>query len=220
MIQLENVSKIYRTRNGEVKSLDEVNYHVEEGQFAVVRGPSGSGKTTLLLTLGGMLRPTKGVVRVGGQEIYQLSGSERAAFRAQHIGFVFQMFHLVPYLNVIENVLVAAETGNIGVGKKDAEDLLERLGLFDRLYHHPTELSAGEKQRTALARALLRKPSLLLADEPTGNLDPDNADEVIRRMAEFHQSGGTVIVVTHGHVADPHADRILRLQDGAVESVS
>jgi putative ABC transport system ATP-binding protein len=218
MIQLENISKIYRTKRGEVKSLDNVNLEVGKGQFVVVRGPSGSGKTTLLLTLGGMLRPSKGNVRVDGREIYQLSGPERAVFRAEHIGFVFQMFHLVPYLSVLDNVLVAAGAGNSRVGRKEAEGLLDRFGLIDRLYHHPAELSAGERQRTALARALLRNPSLLLADEPTGNLDPDNANEVIRYMEEFHKAGGTVIVVTHGHVADPHADRILQLRGGGVDS--
>jgi len=220
MIQLENVSKVYRTKRGPVKSLDGVSVEVKEAEFVVVRGPSGSGKTTLLLAIGGMLRPSEGRLQVGGREIYKLSGPQRAAFRADHVGFVFQMFHLVPYLNVLENVLVAARVGNAKAGRKQAEDLLAKFGLTERLYHRPPELSAGEKQRTALARALLRKPKILLADEPTGNLDPENAAEVIRHTAEFHQEGGTVIVVTHGKVADVHADRILLLKEGRMQEAS
>ena len=217
MIRLENLTKIYRTQKGEVHPLDDVNLRIESGEFAVVRGPSGSGKTTLLLAIGGMLRPTKGSVIVDEREIYRLTGPERAAFRAQNIGFVFQMFHLVPYLGVLENVLLADAVGNGRVGPKAATEILERLGLAERLHHKPAELSAGEKQRTALARALLRKPKILLADEPTGNLDPDNAEQVIRHMAEFHQEGGTVVVVTHGTVADAFANRIVQLRAGRVE---
>ena len=219
MLGFENVSRIYQTRRGEVKALDGVSLSVKKGEFVVVRGPSGSGKTTLLLIAGGMLRPTQGQAVVNGNDIYALSDRERARFRAGNIGFVFQMFHLVPYLSVIDNVLLARRTAGAGrdrTKRAEARTLLERLGLAEREHHKPSELSAGERQRTAIARAILNRPEILLADEPTGNLDPDNASEVIGHLVEFHRGGGTVIVVTHGTVADSHADRIIHLREGRI----
>ncbi len=213
MVQLENISKIYKTRRGQVKALDKIAFQVQEGEFVVVRGPSGSGKTTLLLAIGGMLHPTSGQVFVGEKDIYAMSKRERARFRAENIGFVFQMFHLVPYLNVIENALLAS---GARANRSEAEKLLERLGMSGREHHKPSELSAGERQRTAIARALLNHPRIILADEPTGNLDPENAAQVIGYLAEFHRGGGTVIVVTHGAVADQYSDRIIYLQGGQV----
>jgi len=218
MVHLQNVSKIFRTSRGLVKALDEVNFHVEPGEFVVVRGPSGCGKSTLLLTIGAMQRPTKGAVQVAGAEIYAYSAPKRAEFRAQNIGFVFQMFHLVPYLNILENILLAAHRRN-NQCRTDARTLIDRLSLTERLYHKPADLSAGERQRTAIARALITRPRIILADEPTGNLDPDNAAEVMRHLAEFHHAGGTVIVVTHGSVADQHADRIIHLRQGQISQV-
>ena len=213
MVQLENISKIYKTRRGQVKALDEISFQVREGEFLVVRGPSGSGKTTLLLAIGGMLHPTSGRVIIGDKDIYAMSKRERARFRAENIGFVFQMFHLVPYLNVVENTLLASGTR---ANRLEAEKLLERLGMSGREHHKPSELSAGERQRTAIARALLNHPRIILADEPTGNLDPENAAQVIGYLAEFHREGGTVVVVTHGALADQYSDRIIYLQDGQV----
>ena len=218
MVRLERASKVYRTRHGSVKALDEVNLQFEEGEFAVVRGPSGSGKTTLLLALGGMLRPTKGQVFINDSDIYTLSERERSAFRAENIGFVFQLFHLVPYLNVIDNVLLPAGVGRSRYSQEDAKDLLNRLHLTERIYHKPAELSAGEKQRTAVARALLKRPRIILADEPTGNLDPENAEKIIRHLAEYNNKGGTVIVVTHGKAADRYASRIVHLKKGCLDT--
>jgi len=218
MVRLERASKVYRTRHGSVKALDEVNLQFEEGEFAVVRGPSGSGKTTLLLALGGMLRPTKGQVFINNSDIYTLSERERSAFRAENIGFVFQLFHLVPYLNVIDNVLLPAGVGRSRYSQEDAKDLLNRLHLTERIYHKPAELSAGEKQRTAVARALLKRPRIILADEPTGNLDPENAEKIIRHLAEYNNKGGTVIVVTHGKAADRYASRIVHLKKGCLDT--
>jgi len=217
MVCLENVSKIYRTRRGEVKALDEISLQVKEGEFVVVRGPSGSGKTTLLFTGGGMLRPTQGQVIVDGNDIYAMGKRDRAKFRAENIGFVFQMFHLVPYLNVAENVLLSAGVGTDRAKRVEAVELLKRLHLSEREHHKPSELSTGERQRTAIARALLNRPKTILADEPTGNLDPENAAEAIGYLAEFHSGGGTVILVTHGTVADQHADRIIYLREGRIE---
>lgn len=216
MIHCEQLSKVYRTAQGEVRSLDHFSLEVNAGEFVCVRGPSGCGKTTLLLMLGGMLRPTSGRVTVDGQDLYALKIKERAQFRARKIGFVFQMFHLVPYLNVMENVLLASGPDRNGSDAGRAQDLLTRLGLAQRARHIPAELSAGERQRTALARALLNEPTLILADEPTGNLDPDNATEVFRHLAEFHRAGGTVILVTHGSTGESYADRVIQMKAGKI----
>jgi putative ABC transport system ATP-binding protein len=212
MIDLENVAKEYPTRDRLVTALDIPSLHVEAGEFLVVRGPSGSGKTTLLLALGGMLRPTRGTVRIGNQDIYAMTATARSALRAGNIGFVFQMFHLVPYLTAQENVALAGGGRPTG----DARALLERVRLRDRVRHRPAELSAGERQRTAVARALLNRPRLILADEPTGNLDPENAAEVVGYLSEYHQQGGTVVVVTHGTEAEARADRVVRMEQGRI----
>ena len=217
MVRLERASKVYRTKHGEVKALDGVNLQFKEGEFAVVRGPSGSGKTTLLLSIGGMLRPTDGQVIVNNSDIYTMSERERAAFRAENIGFVFQLFHLVPYLNVVENVLLPAGAGQSWHPQEEAKELLNRLHLTDRMYHKPAELSAGEKQRTAIARALLKRPRIILADEPTGNLDPENSEEIISYLAEYHSKGGTVIVVTHGKAVNRYANRVVHLKKGHID---
>ncbi|MBI4657404.1 MAG: ABC transporter ATP-binding protein [Verrucomicrobia bacterium] len=216
MVRFENVSKVYRTRAGEVRSLDGLNLEVKPCEFIVVRGPSGCGKTTLLLTAGGMLHPTSGEISVGGQALYSLNRRERAVFRAREIGFVFQMFHLVPYLNVIENVLLAGSSACVRPNSKRAHDLVARLGLASRAFHKPAALSTGERQRVAIARALLNQPKLILADEPTGNLDPENAAEVFRHLEDFHRAGGTVIVVTHGTMAEEYADRVLQMRAGSL----
>jgi putative ABC transport system ATP-binding protein len=214
VLRLESVSKIYPTRAGRVAALDDVSLRIDPGEFVVVRGPSGSGKTTLLLTIGAMLRPTSGRMLIGEEDIYAMGDRARGHLRASQIGFVFQMFHLVPYLTVVENVLLPAAAKSDGRGREAALELLRRLGLSQRVHHNPTELSAGERQRLAIARAMVTQPKLILADEPTGNLDPDNAAEVIGHLSAFHRDGGTVVFVTHGTIADDRADRIYRLQSG------
>ena len=217
VVRCEQVSRRFRGPNGDVNALAEIDLHVRGGEFVVIRGPSGSGKTTLLLAMGGMLRPTAGRVIVAGDDVYAMGNQARAGFRANHIGFVFQMFHLVPYLNVVENVLLGAGAGAQRPDRSRAAELLDRLGLADRVRHRPAELSAGERQRTAIARALMSRPKVMLADEPTGNLDPDNAAEVIGALAAFHRDGGTIIVVTHGTGADQYADRIIHLVNGQLD---
>ena len=214
MIRCDDVTKTLRKTGAEVVSLDRFTAEIAEGEFVAVRGPSGSGKTTLLLTLGGMQRPSAGAVQFGGRDLYGLPPAERARLRSGEIGFVFQMFHLVPYLDLLGNVLLAAPGRPGDAERERAAGLLDELGLAKRASHRPGELSAGERQRLAVARALLNRPKLILADEPTGNLDPENAAEVIRHLAEFHQNGGTVVLVTHGSAADEYAGRMLRLDRG------
>jgi ABC-type lipoprotein export system ATPase subunit len=214
MLVLQDLAKTYRTRAGEVKALGGVSLRIDQGEFIAVCGPSGSGKTTLLMMIAAMLRPNRGTVRFEDRDVYQMTGAARAKFRACNIGFVFQMFHLVPYLSVLENVLVAGAVAHCGDAKARAEELLQRLGLGHRIGHRPAELSAGEKQRTAIARALLNRPKLILADEPTGNLDTQNAQGVLQHLQSFQREGGTVIVATHGLVARGFATRTIELREG------
>jgi ABC-type lipoprotein export system ATPase subunit len=181
-----------------------------------MKGPSGSGKTTWLLSMGGMLQPTSGIIRMDDKNIYSLKQNERTRFRASHIGFVFQLFYLIPYVNVLENILLSA--GLLGDEKKKerALDLANNLKLTERLMHYPSELSVGECQRVALARALVHQPKLLLADEPTGNLDSENSLEVLRIIEHYHQQGGTVLLVTHTNIADSFASRTFHLENGKI----
>jgi ABC-type lipoprotein export system ATPase subunit len=213
VISLAHVMKRYPMPGGhDIVCLDDVSLTVDRGQFVSVQGPSGSGKTTLLLTTGGMQRPTSGQVVVAGHDLYAIGQAERTKFRAAHLGFVFQMFHLVPYLNVIDNICLgaASQPGT----RQRAQALVERLGLGERRQHKPSRLSVGECQRTALARALIAHPDLILADEPTGNLDPENTEEVLRVLAQYCQEGGSVLLVTHGEQAHRHADRRLKMEQG------
>ncbi len=211
MLELVNIRKTWPAKSGAVQALDGITLRIEAGELVTVKGPSGCGKTTLLLAAGGMQRPSEGEVRIGGTELYALSTAGRGAFRRKNIGFVFQLFHLVPYLSVLENVQLAARDAT---AREQGRVLLDDLGLGDRLTHRPAELSAGERQRTALARAMVNHPKLILADEPTGNLDPENAALVMQRLAAFRDAGGTVLVVTHGTDADALADRSVRLAAG------
>jgi len=212
VIRLTDVSKVYRKSGREIWALDGLSLSVSRGEFVAVRGASGSGKTTLLLTMGGMIRPTAGQVLLDGEDLYSLPARRRARLRGEKIGFVFQMFHLLGYLSVLENVRSACLVGGRRPGGKDrAVELLEHVGLGDRLAHRPGELSAGEKQRVAMARALMRRPELILADEPTGNLDPDSASAVMSYLGEYHRDGGTVLLVTHESVAAEHAQRVVEM---------
>lgn len=211
MLDLRNLCKTYRGPKGSVSALADFSLAINSGEMVAVRGPSGSGKTTLLLIAGGLLRPDAGQVFLGDQDVYELSPGARARFRARNIGFVFQQFHLVPYLSVFDNVLtptLAAGTSRAGIR---AEELLQRFGLGERMDHVPAQLSTGERQRAALARALLPQPRLLLADEPTGNLDTANGEAVLASLAEFARAGGGVLLVTHDVRVAEFADRILDL---------
>jgi putative ABC transport system ATP-binding protein len=218
MIHLEEITKTYTTADGPVHALSGVSLDVDPGEFIVVRGPSGCGKSTLLTIVGGLGRPSSGHVRVVGEDVVALSSAARARFRARQVGFVFQMFHLLPYLTVLENVVAAAQGGEHSAARRRGRELLERFHLGRRLRHRPAELSAGERQRVAVARAMVNRPPLILADEPTGNLDPDNAAEVLELLADFHRQGGTVLLVTHDEPAAEYAQRTVLLRDGLIVS--
>lgn len=219
LIDLQQVSKTYSGRRGEVRALDAVTLQIPEGEFLAVRGPSGSGKSTLLLTLAGMIRPTAGSVVIEEQDLYQLSGPARAGYRARNIGFVFQMFHLVPYLTVLENVLLPTRLVQMPASQahERALSLLERMGMTSRAHHRPSELSTGERQRTAIARAVINQPWLLLADEPTGNLDTDTGRQIMDYLAEYQQAGHTVVVVTHDPAVEARAGRRVQLRAGRID---
>ena len=215
VLELNQVAKAHDSGNGQrVQALDGGSLSVEAGDFVAVRGPSGSGKTTLLLIAGGLLAPDQGVVSIGGRDLGSMSAEGRARFRAENVGFVFQQFHLIPYLSVLHNVMTPAVAANIADAPERAEKLIAQFGLRSRAHHPTARLSTGERQRTALARALLNRPKLLLADEPTGNLDADNAGGVMAGLSDFAKNGGAVLLVTHDDNAAARADRVVLLKDG------
>jgi ABC-type lipoprotein export system ATPase subunit len=209
ILNIESVTKTYQSNGRQVEALREATLSLDAGSFSALRGRSGSGKSTLLLVAGGLLRPDRGRVSIAGRDLYAMTADERAVCRARQIGFVFQQFHLVPYLNVLDNILAATlglppvQGGDV---RARALELAERFGLSHRLTHCPGDLSTGERQRTALARALLNRPSLVLADEPTGNLDLENSQIVLQHLAGYAQEGAAVLLVTH----DPQAARFAR----------
>ncbi len=216
LVLLDQVSRCYPTDGSVVHAVQKVSLSLNTGEFAAVCGPSGCGKSTLLLMVGGLLRPDSGVVTVAGQQPYEMSPDERASFRASHVGFVFQQFHLVPYLNVLENVLAPTLAAPAGDSLERAHHLLQQFGLSHRSSHVPAALSSGERQRVALARALLNRPRLILADEPTGNLDRANADGVLDSLKNFAAAGGAVLLVTHDATAAERADRVIHMLDGRI----
>jgi putative ABC transport system ATP-binding protein len=218
MLKMEEVSKSYQHRGQVVKALDGATVQIVKGDFVSVVGLSGCGKSTLLLMLGGMLSPSSGRVLFNDESIYDLTSDGRARLRKENIGFVFQTFNLVPYLTALENVQVPIYLA--GADEKTQEEratgLLERMGLGDRLDHKPTELSVGQQQRVALARMLANNPAVILADEPTGNLDPETADQIIGFFEEFNQEGRTIVMVTHDPRSAKRAKRTLRLTEGRI----
>lgn len=212
---LDEVNKQYRTAEGHVQALDEVSLTLENGEFVALHGPSGCGKSTLLLMAGGLLSPDSGTLTIAGGHPYALGAEARAAFRALHVGFVFQQFHLIPYLDVLDNVLVGELAGTGGDHRERARELLDAFQLGHRLHHVPSKLSIGEQQRVALARAFLRSPALILADEPTGNLDTENAAIILEHLGRFAASGnGAVLMVTHDDRARAAASRSVEMRDG------
>jgi putative ABC transport system ATP-binding protein len=218
LVEIQDARKNYQGGSGRVLAVDGLSLLFDAGDFVAVQGPSGCGKSTLLLLAGGLLAPDSGSVHVAGTNPYSLTADARSKFRAENIGFVFQQFHLVPYLSVLDNVLAPSiATGSAGKELR-AKELIECFGLTHRIQHVPGELSSGERQRTALARALLNEPKVLLADEPTGSLDTENASEVLKHLREFASSGGAVLLVTHDTQAAATADRVIHLRDGKLDT--
>ena len=216
MVHLENVGKVYHTPRSPVRAIDGITLDIPPGQFVSIRGPSGCGKTTLLTVIGGLATATSGRVTVAGEELGAMSPAARAKFRGERIGFVFQTFHLLPYLTVSDNVALAANGVSQAATRDRVRELLGRFHLEHRLHHRPGELSTGECQRVAIARALLNRPSLLLADEPTGNLDAKHAGGVLDMLAAYHRDGGTVVLVTHQDWVSERAQRVVALRDGRI----
>jgi putative ABC transport system ATP-binding protein len=216
MIAVENLSKVYNSRKNPVTALKDISVTIERGEFVSIVGPSGSGKTTLLLCLGGLIQPTDGRVLIGEDSMYDQPIKNRALFRLKNIGFVFQAFNLIPYLTALENVQVPlsfAEFDDVEQTER-ATELLHQLGLGNRLHHKPSELSVGQQQRVAIARALANNPKIILADEPTGNLDPETTNETVQYLKSLNDTGITVIMVTHNPEVTEGTKRKLKLVDG------
>ena len=223
MLKIDSVCKDYTRGRNVVQALHSTSLSVQGGEFVAIVGPSGSGKSTLLSMVGGMLSPSSGRVLLEGKSLYEISVRERSRLRNEQIGFLFQSFNLVPYLNAIENVqLPMSLYGTDRESQQNqAKHLLERFGLGDRLMHKPSELSAGQQQRVAMARTLSMGPRLILADEPTGNLDPESRDLVLKTLHNLCEAGSTIILVTHDASVSSTADRVFHITDGhAVETTS
>lgn len=216
MLEFKNITRWFDGPEGKVTALDEVCLSIRPGEFLAVRGPSGCGKTTLLLVAGGLLRPSTGKVSLDGRDPYMLSPEMRSRMRANSIGFVFQQFHLIPYLTVRQNIMAPSLALPTKEAEQRTQELINDFGLNDRAGHVPAQLSTGQRQRTALARALLNKPKIILADEPTGNLDEDNADIVFDYLGQYVSEGGCVLLVTHDVRAASHATRTLRMSQGRI----
>jgi putative ABC transport system ATP-binding protein len=219
MIEIQELSRTFQAPDGGVvKALDGISLTVGQGEFVSVVGASGSGKSTLLYAIGGLSAPTGGRVVLDGRDVFDLGQNERAALRRTEIGFVFQTFNLVPYLSILENVMLPALLAKRGWGASEAAAtrLLARLGLAARAGHRPGQLSVGERQRAGIARSLVNTPRVILADEPTGNLDPDAANEVMALFDGLNEAGQTIVMVTHDLRLAERARRVVRLRAGAV----
>ena len=217
VLAINQLGKSFPSAAGEVHAVRDVSLEVAAGELVALRGPSGCGKSTLLMAAGGLLEPTSGSVEINGTDLYSLGQDGRAQFRAENIGFVFQQFHLIPYLDVRDNILAASLATARAEGER-VDELLEIFGLQQRAHHVPAALSTGEKQRTAMARALLNNPKLILADEPTGNLDKDNAEALLEQLSGFSGKGGAVLLVTHDARVDDHAGRAIEISEGSLVS--
>ena len=218
ILSTENLKKIYGKGESEVHALDGINISVEKGDFVAVVGTSGSGKSTLLHMLGGLDRPTEGTVRVDGKNIFSLKDEELTIFRRRKIGFIFQNYNLVPVLNVYENIVLPVQLDGNEPDKTYIDNIIETLGLSQKLRNLPYNLSGGQQQRVAIARALAAKPAIVLADEPTGNLDSKTSQDVLGLLKETSRKfTQTVVMITHNEEIAQLADRIIRIEDGRVQ---
>ena len=219
ILSVKNLSKIYGDENNHVIALDNVSFDVEIGEFIAIIGASGSGKSTLLHQIGGVDHPSSGKVIINNTDIYTLNENDLAIFRRNEIGLIYQFYNLIPVLNVKENITLPLQLAHQKVDQKRFNTLIEQLGLSNRLNHLPNQLSGGQQQRVSIARALINQPSLVLADEPTGNLDSKNSDEIIRLLKEanekYHQ---TIIIITHDNNIAKLANRVITIKDGKIIS--
>jgi putative ABC transport system ATP-binding protein len=221
MIEFENVSKIYKMGQSKVLALDDINLQIQAGEMVAVMGPSGSGKSTLMAIMGCLDIPTQGVYRFEGEPVEKLNDNQLAQVRSRKVGFVFQQFNLLPRTSALENVMLPLLYDGVHgrVRNEKAKAALEIVGLADRMHHRPNQLSGGEQQRVAIARALVNEPTILLADEPTGNLDTKTGEEIIGLFQKLHEENGqTVVYVTHDAFIARHTQRIIRLVDGKIIS--
>ena len=217
ILRIENVTKTYGEKDTAVHALDRVSFSVEEGEFVAVTGPSGSGKSTLLHILGGVDKPDSGTVQVKGTDIFRLNETNQAIFRRRHIGLIYQFYNLIPTLNVRKNILLPVLLDNQKPDEERFEQLVTALGIADRLSHLPSELSGGQQQRVAIARSLIYHPAILLADEPTGNLDRKNSEETIELLKLSNRRyGQTILLITHDEKTALMADRVITLEDGKI----
>lgn len=217
ILKVDNLTKVYGKDNNKVVALDHVSFSVEKGEFVAIVGASGSGKSTLLHLMGGVDTPTSGKVFIDGKDIYSLSSDNLAIFRRREVGLIYQFYNLIPILNVEENILLPLELDNRNVDKFELNELLKVLGLQSRRKHLPNELSGGQQQRTSIGRALITKPAIVLADEPTGNLDSKSSDEVVNLLKKMNKEyKQTIIMITHNLDIAAVADRIITIEDGKI----
>jgi putative ABC transport system ATP-binding protein len=217
ILRVENLTKVYGKGDTAVTALDHVSFSVEKGEFIAVIGPSGSGKSTLLHMLGGVDRPTSGKVLIDGTDIYQLDESQLAIFRRRQIGLIYQFYNLIPVLNVEENITLPLLLDGRKVDQQNLDELLTILGVKERVGHLPNQLSGGQQQRVSIGRALINNPAIVFADEPTGNLDSKNSDEIINLLKLYNKKyNQTLIVITHDEKIALQADRIINIEDGKI----
>ena len=217
ILKVEHLSKIYGQGENEVRALDDVSFSVEKGQFVAIIGPSGSGKSTLLHILGGVDRPTSGKVWLEGQDVFAQNEEQLAIFRRRQVGLIYQFYNLIPVLDVTENITLPVLLDGRKVNAERLRSLLETLNLTDRSRHLPTQLSGGQQQRVSIGRALMNAPAVVLADEPTGNLDSKNSQEIVELLKKSNREyGQTLIVITHDESIALQADRILAIEDGRI----
>ena len=218
LIALDNIFKIYNVGGEEVRALDGINLKIKENEYLAIMGPSGSGKSTLMNMIGCLDTPSSGVYQFEGEMVQDMDDDQLASIRNRKIGFVFQTFNLLPKATAQHNVEIPLIYGNVRKAErvKLASESLDNVGLSDRIHHRPNELSGGQRQRVAIARALVNSPSIILADEPTGNLDSKSGHEIMEILNQLHQKGNTVILVTHEDEIAQHAHRIIRLFDGKI----
>jgi len=217
MIEIENITKVYQMGETEVRALNGISLKIEDGEWTAITGPSGSGKSTLMAILGCLDSPTSGVYRFDGTNVAQMRDDQLAAVRNKKIGFVFQQFNLLARTSALENVELPLLYSGLNHRRDKAKAALEAVGLADRMRHHPNELSGGQQQRVAIARALVTEPSIILADEPTGNLDSKTSKEIMELFGELHRTRGiTVIFVTHDPTIAANAQRVIHIMDGVV----